>query len=704
MEEITTLQHWDVTGNGIEHTQTVTVRQNYDPYSQWSNVPDTLQNVSKTITITRCGIEENSLIRVYEEIYTYNPTPGPGLPEWELWEKAYKTGVPDATGLVGSSVAKYYRYVIDPVEGEWWALNRTERGGALPRPTTNNKVLAVNKIGKHFSSTATDDASISALGEREQEYDAFGLTTITDVERAAAKLLAYCQRAHTATVDVPLQPFCVGDYVSWKGESWTVEQVTVDMRSWRTGLKLTRRASIADMSVSMLADAQDIGMAVAGLVEKKAKRLHNAARGQIIAQVDYETYQVHIQGEPADKVRIAKVEYQRGVALPDGKEVLLVRPTGKNVRWEIVTRRNEESTVISSVAGEEDWYIPITTSVVLGRDVFEPTDTMMLYVQNLNRAKVIEVSWGDEGSEVVRSYTRGSTYTDGRVVWDAAASNPEYQYYTSDTLTSGYNGLYLLRDIVAPLDPETEPVQECSGKIRLQGRLGEWSDWETFEYEFRTPQIGTLEYSLGTPYAGTTAADASTALVVDATFTVNVDFSPYLAGKWDIEYGYMDGGFVPLEWYASGTRTHFRLLNGSTPVALTGRFVWRFSEDGEDWHDTPTPLDSFVQVGNGTSWSDALEVVHGTSTSFNTFGEFSLLPGDGTNRLYDWFALEKNEDGSAEITIPLRLGYSGPGQYYQTSSTIYSFGPPYPGIASEYSPFAYTDAGYTWDDRGEVTT
>ncbi len=74
----------------------------------------------------------------------------------------------------------------------------------------------------------------------------------------------------------------------------------VDMRSWRTGLKLTRRASIADMSVSMLADAQDIGMAVAGLVEKKAKRLHNAARGQIIARW-ITRHTSPCSGEPADK-------------------------------------------------------------------------------------------------------------------------------------------------------------------------------------------------------------------------------------------------------------------------------------------------------------------------------------------------------------------------------------------------------------------
>jgi YD repeat-containing protein len=225
VEEITTLQHWDVTENGIEHTQTVTVRQNYDPYSQWSNVPghDAEREQNDHHHQMRRGGE--FVIRVYEEIYTYNPTPGPGLPEWELWEKAYKTGVPDATGLVGSSVAKYYRYVIDPVEGEWWALNRTERAVRSPAGhkqqgaggEQNRLAFFFKRHGrrKHFRSGRTG-AGIRCL----RAFDNNRRGT------AAAKFLAYCQRAHTATVDVPLQPFCIGDFVSWKGERWTVEQVT----------------------------------------------------------------------------------------------------------------------------------------------------------------------------------------------------------------------------------------------------------------------------------------------------------------------------------------------------------------------------------------------------------------------------------------------------------------------------------------------
>lgn len=677
-------------GSLVVYEETI-VQKRYNPMGSW-------YNYRKYMKTTTTNVDEGAPIQIDEYTSWY-------FPEEPAWHNKYwvrTLALAAMPGVIASYKVTSYEWSEIT---ETFFLQKTETvEGELKKPEVT-KILAVNKIGKHFSSTATDAASISALGEREQEYDAFGLSTITDVERAAAKFLAYCQRAHTATVDVPLQPFCIGDYVSWKGERWTVEQVTVDMRSWRTGLKLTRRASIADMSVSMLADAQDIGMAVAGLVEKKAKRLHNAARGQIIAQIDYETYQVHLQSDPAGKTRIARVDYQRGITYRPGKEVLLVRPTGKNARWEIVTRRNEESTVISSVTGEEDWYTPITTSVVLGRDVFEPSDTMILYVQNLNRAKAIQVSWGDEGSEVVRNYTRGVTYGNRITDWEPAAANPLYENWYYDNLEQRY-AEYLVREILAPLDPEANPTQACSGKIRIQGAFGEWSDWETFSYEFRTPGPKKLEYTLGTPYYGDTAADCDSAPVVDAAFLLNVDFSPWLAGRWNIEYGHMvDGAFVSLSTWGSAARTHFRRLNGTIAVPLTGRFVWRFSEDGEDWHSTPTSNDLFVQVGNGTTWGDSYEVPHGTSTSFGTFGEIGLCPGDGTERLYDWFALEKDETGDATITIPCRLGYSGPGEHYSGStSAAYNYGPPFPGIATEYHPFVYTDFSYSWDERGEVVS
>lgn len=702
VEEVTTVQTWDLGENGVEHTQTVTVRQNYDPYSQWSNVPDTLQNVNKTITVTRCGYEENSMIRVYEEIYTYNPAPDPGESEWELWEKGYKTGVPDAAGFVGSSVSKYYRYVIDPVEGEWWALNRTDRGGPLTRPATNNKVLAVNKIGKHFSSTANDDASIDAIGEYLQEFEAFGLTAIEDVEAAASNYLTYSQRANTAQVEVAMQPFCVGDLVSWNSYTWTVEQVDHDLRSWRTTLKITRAAGLMDVQAAVVGDTQDVGRAIIAAIEKKGKRLHNAARAQVVAQIDYETYQVHLQGDPAGKTRIARVDYQKGVSYRPGKEVLLVRPTGKNSRWEIVSKRHEEPTTITTVdGGVGEPYIPITTSVSLGRSVYLPSDTLLMRVTNLDRAVKIQASWGDEGEEVIREYDGG-----GGAYWPPAAANPEYENVT-DELVSGYNSLYLVRDILAPLDPETNPVQECSGKIRLQGAGGEWTDWETFSYTIKAPQITKFEYTLGTPYTGDTPADTASSPVVDCDFNVKCDFSPLLVGMWRIQYGtVIDGVFYSGSYSATGGSHFVRYdlrYGGGTPLATTGVFQWRFSADGENWHAAPAADDLFVQVGNGVAWSDALEAAHGATTSYNTFGEINFYPGDGRQYMYDWYAMDKDEDGEAAIgPFTYRLGHHGPSEFYSGSTYNYDFGPAFPATETEYRPKATMDKSYGWMERGGV--
>jgi hypothetical protein len=465
-------------GSLVVYEETI-VQKRDNPMGSW-------YNYRKYMKTTTTNVDEGAPIQIDEYTSWY-------FPEESAWHNKYwvrTLALAAMPGVIASYKVTSYEWSEIT---ETFFLQKTETvEGELKKPEVT-KILAVNKIGKHFSSTANDEASIDAIGEYLQEFDAFGLTAIEDVEAAASNYLTYCQRANTAQVEVPMQPFCVGDLVSWNSYTWTVEQVDHDLRSWRTTLKITRAAGLTDVQAAVMGDTQDVGRAIIAAIEKKGKRLHNAARAQIVAQIDYETYQVHLQGDPAGKTRIAKVDYQKGVSYRPGKEVLLVRPTGKNSRWEIVSKRHEEPTTITTVdGGGGEPYIPITTSVSLGRSVYLPSDTLLMRVTNLDRAVKIQASWGDEGEEVVREYSRGEDR-----FWTPSAANREYEN-VYDSLESGYNHLYLRRDILAPLDPETNPVQECTGKIRLQGEGGEWTYWHEFSYTFKAPGFTVFDYTLDT--------------------------------------------------------------------------------------------------------------------------------------------------------------------------------------------------------------
>jgi hypothetical protein len=220
----------------------------------------------------------------------------------------------------------------------------------LTRPIPQ-KVLAVNKIGVHLSATATDDDSLSELGTIEKTLALTGIQTIETLETAALNYLDYCSRCSIAEMVVVPDAFLPGDAVEWRGETWRVEEI--DHSGDRCTLVCSRFPYAVEIEDALGVDSIDLGRAIVAAIEKKAARLNNAARAQIVAQVDYETYSVHVQGEAAGKTRLARVDYQQGISYPPGREVLLVKPTGKTRTWEIVTRRHDDPTTISAVGGDK---------------------------------------------------------------------------------------------------------------------------------------------------------------------------------------------------------------------------------------------------------------------------------------------------------------------------------------------------------------
>jgi len=336
LEQIDSSTTYDLTGTKLTIEETTTVVKRDNPFGSWYNY----RKYEKT---TESYLDDDSPIQVDEYTYWY-------FPEESAWHYKYWTRT-NALAAVPGTVASYKMksYEYSEVDSNFY-LQKTETGEGVISKGELTKVLQVDKKSYHLSSTATDDDAITAFGTIEKSLSLFGIQTIGVLETAAENYLNHCSRCSIAEIDVVPDAFEIGDKITWTGETWTIE--SIDHGGDRCLLKCSRYPYASEIEDALGVDSTDAGRAILAAIEKKAVRLNNAARAQVIAQVDYETYQVHVQGEAADKTRLARVDYQQGVTYPVGKEVLIVRPTGKTGTWEIVTRRHDEPTTISAVSGD----------------------------------------------------------------------------------------------------------------------------------------------------------------------------------------------------------------------------------------------------------------------------------------------------------------------------------------------------------------
>lgn len=271
--------------------------------------------------------------------------------QWHGKEWIRRFGLPKMPGILESSRNEYYEY---SETDSLFHLQRTTNEGGLRKPDIS-KVLQVTKHSVHLSATAADEDSVTVLGAVEKSLALHGIADTSVLETAAENYLNYCSRCRSGTFTLPAAPFLIGDFISWNGEEWVIDTAAFNLTSEDVVLECSLIPPFSEIEGALGVDSEDIGTAVVHLLEKKAKRLNNVARATVVAQIDYESYQVRVQGEAAGKTRTARVDYQAGVRFPPGKEVLLGRPTGKGVGWEILTRRHDDPTVVS--------YIPVSPGI-----------------------------------------------------------------------------------------------------------------------------------------------------------------------------------------------------------------------------------------------------------------------------------------------------------------------------------------------------
>ncbi len=326
--------------------------------------------------------------------------------QWHGKEWIRRFGLPKMPGILESSRNEYYEY---SETDSLYHLQRTTSEGGLRKPDIT-KVLQVHKRSIHLSATVADEPSVASLGVIEKSVALTGIgiedaltmePDVTILEAAAQGYLAYCTRCLTASLTLPAGPFVQGNTVSWGGGEWTIDSIAFNLGAEDVTLECSAVPFLSDIEGAIGVDSEDIGTAVVHLLEKKAKRLNNVGRGQIVAKIDYETYSIHMQGDPVGKTRTARIDYQAGISLPPGKEVLLARPTGKGAGWEIITRRNDEPTIST--------YTPASSSIaenppaVTGITPVPAEDNVMLYtvlspaVSDPNkRVTKIAIDYGDE--------------------------------------------------------------------------------------------------------------------------------------------------------------------------------------------------------------------------------------------------------------------------------------------------------------------
>lgn len=642
------------------------VQRRANPMGSWYNY----RKYEKT-TVTY--LDDKAPVTIDEYTFWYFPEE----PAWHYKEWVHRVGLPQTPGIIESSRNDYYEYSETDSN---WHMQKTVNEGGLLRPEWT-KMLQMDKMGKHFVGTAEDEPSISFLGVIEKEFAAYGLTTIGDVETAAMNFLHYCQRADISTVEIPMVPCSVGDVVQWSGESWTIETITHKFDTLSTILEISKTSSLEAIKEASFGDPEDIGESMVKILETKAKRLDNAARAKIIAQIDFETYQIHIQGEAASKVRTARTDYRRGETFQPGKEVLVVRPTGKRSGWEIVTRRNDPPTIMSTVqapappAPDLEFY--------LGRTIYHPHgDKLMIH---LGEGYRFEVKWGYEG-DTTRKYTKQA----GEWKYDGVG--------IENTVYQDGHGMILKELGFPPLNPVDYPQQTMNASIRLMSSAGVWTDWHDFSYTMAAPCITKFEWYEDDPEEGTSTADVPSALVKPVLFFINCDFRGLLANT---ELEWTDENDPDRGWGSApiGTVTHFRQRYTQTSVAVTGYYQWQFSESGlvDTWHNTPTTKDHFVRIGNGTDWGDAVRGV----SHFND--RIWVHLGMGYPITIDWFSeAAQSEKSGPEMDYflgqTMRISYDGPGE---GGSGTELYNPPYPGETVSYRPRIEMYHIYSWEDPNE---
>lgn len=265
---------------------------------------------------------------------------------------------PVAGPLEGRGVFKKYNYVHNGFE---------DAGGGIPTGTVGyvyagtetrtisppalEMCVAEEENEIHIIAGAKDQGSIDVLGIHKYECQAVALATDTGMQNFALGVLYEKSRIRKANVSTAMGMSLALDKTMWRGREWLINSITVNFDGVNDDIELATQSTLNRLSDALPKNPKVWTEDVRNAINRRVTQFDNVSRGKVLGRVGKRRYNVQLEGK-ADPVEAKTLDDEPIVV---GSTALLVRPTGKNQPWTLLSPSKEDN--ISIPAEMEQNYI-----------------------------------------------------------------------------------------------------------------------------------------------------------------------------------------------------------------------------------------------------------------------------------------------------------------------------------------------------------
>jgi len=303
------------------------------------------------------GVKRTSTVSI--PISTDDYTGWPQLVNQYKWIASI-ISAPDADVLEGYCTSEQYNYVVTRIEADSYGLPVARLGWARVNPSMAQEktftipqlevCAAENEKEVHIIAGAKDPASIAVLGEHKYETQAIALDTDTGMQNFALGVLKEKSRVRTASISVSLDLSEIKplDIVYWRNKAWVVQSVMVDMDTWTQYITMSTQSMLIVLCNSIMKAPTTWVEDVKNAINKRTAQFHNISRGKVVSRVGKRRYLVQAEGS----MGVVEAKALSDDPIATDATVLLVRPTGKNQQWTLLSLSKEDPVSLPAVVQE----------------------------------------------------------------------------------------------------------------------------------------------------------------------------------------------------------------------------------------------------------------------------------------------------------------------------------------------------------------
>jgi hypothetical protein len=266
---------------------------------------------------------------------------------------------PAAGPLEGRGVFKKYNYVHNGFENVGGVPTGTVGyvyAGTETRsvsPPTLEMCAAEDEHEVHIIAGAKDLGSIDVLGLHKYETQAVALDTDAGMQNFALGVLYEKSRIRRANISTAMGGALPLDTVGWRDVFWRVQSVSVNLGGANDSLTLATQSNLDALSKALPKNPVTWTEDVRNAINRRVTQFDNVSRGKVLGRVGKRRYSIQAEG----KAEPIEAKALNDDPVPTGSTVLIVKPTGKNQPWTLLSPSKEGSVSIPIVM-EQDYVTP----------------------------------------------------------------------------------------------------------------------------------------------------------------------------------------------------------------------------------------------------------------------------------------------------------------------------------------------------------